>query len=236
MNEQDPGATRRDFLKGAAAASAATLLTSLPGSVHADGSDIIRVGLIGCGGRGSGAANNCVNSSPGVKITAMADLFRDRLDSSRNNLKKLGDGFDVPEERCFVGFDAYQQLLTSDVDLVILATPPGFRPIHFEAAVAAGKNVFMEKPVATDGPGIRKVLEAAKVAKHKGLAVVAGTQRRHQKGYIETMQQIHDGAIGDLVGAQVYWMALLRLGQWRPHRRTTHPQHRCHELGLRRAA
>jgi predicted dehydrogenase len=207
MSQQKPGASRREFLKGAAVASAATLLTPslLQGKAHADGSDVIRVGLIGCGGRGSGAANNCVNSSEGVKITAMADLFRDRLDSSRNNLKGLGDRFDVPEERCFVGFDAYQQLLDSGVDMVILATPPGFRPIHFEAAVAAGKHVFMEKPVATDGPGIRKVLAAAKVAKRKGLAVVAGTQRRHQKSYIETMQQIHDGAIGELVGAQVYW-------------------------------
>lgn len=214
MTTTDPAAqtgqnepTRRQFLKGAAAVSAASLLApSLSaGGVHADGSDVIRVGLIGCGGRGTGAANNCVESSEGVKIVAMADLFNDRLQSSRNNLKRLGDRADVSDDHCFVGFDAYQQLLQSDVDMVILATPPGFRPMHFEAAVAAGKHVFMEKPVATDGPGIRKVLAAAKVAKHKGLGVVAGTQRRHQKGYIETMQQIHDGAIGDLVGAQVYW-------------------------------
>ena len=200
MTSKSSGTHRRDFLKGAAATAAlAGLAPGLSmGMGPVSGSDEIRVGLIGCGGRGSGAADNCVKAADGVKIVAMADLFRDRLESSRSHLMGLGDSFDVPEERCFVGFDAYQQLLACDVDLVILATPPGFRPMHFEAAIEAGKHVFMEKPVATDAPGIRKVLAAARKAKEKNLAVVAGTQRRHQKGYIETMERIHDGAIGEL--------------------------------------
>ncbi|NCF99776.1 MAG: Gfo/Idh/MocA family oxidoreductase, partial [Planctomycetia bacterium] len=158
-------------MKGAAATVVAGGLAPslMGGMVSAEGSDVIRVGLIGCGGRGSGAASNCVNSAEGVKLTAMADLFADRLNSSRMNLKGLGDKYDVSDEQCFVGFDAYEKLLATDVDLVILATPPGFRPIHFEAAIEAGKHVFMEKPVATDGPGIRQVLKAAKKAKEKNL-------------------------------------------------------------------
>ena len=206
-NSDSLEATRRDFMKGAAATVVAGGLAPslMGGMVSAEGSDVIRVGLIGCGGRGSGAASNCVNSAEGVKLTAMADLFEDRLNSSRSNLEGLGDKYDVSDEHCFVGFDAYEKLVATDVDLVTWATPPGFRPIHFEAAIEAGKHVFMEKPVATDGPGIRQVLKAAKKAKEKNLGVVAGTQRRHQKGYIETMQQIHDGAIGEVVGAQVYW-------------------------------
>ena len=207
MTSGSTGTDRRDFLKGAVATAAvAGLAPGLVGGMGpVSGSDEIRVGLIGCGGRGSGAADNCANAADGVKIVAMADLFRDRLESSRSHLMSLGDRIDVPDERCFVGFDAYEKLLACDVDLVMLATPPGFRPAHFEAAIEAGKHVFMEKPVATDAPGIRKVLAATRKAKEKNLAVVAGTQRRHQKGYIETMERIHDGAIGELVGAQVYW-------------------------------
>ena len=207
MESGSAGTHRRDFLKGAVATAALTGLSPqlMGGLGPVSGSDEIRVGLIGCGGRGSGAADNCVKAADGVKIVAMGDLFRDRLESSRSHLMGLGDRFDVPDERSFVGFDAYQKVLECDVDLVILATPPGFRPLHFDAAIEAGKHVFMEKPVATDGPGIRKVLAATRKAKEKNLAVVAGTQRRHQKGYLETMERIHDGAIGELVGAQVYW-------------------------------
>ena len=200
------GTSRRDFLQASAGVSAAALLATLPSrSLFADGTDTIRVGLIGCGGRGTGAAQNCIESSEGVQIVAMADLFRDSLDSSHSHLSGRGDRFVVPEERCFVGFDAYKELLNTDVDLVILATPPAFRPMHLEAAIAAGKNVFMEKPVATDPVGIRKVIAASKMARRKGLAIVAGTQRRHQAGYIETMKRVHDGAIGELVGGQCYW-------------------------------
>jgi predicted dehydrogenase len=135
----------------------------------------------------------------------MGDMFQDRLDACRSNLKKLGDKADVSADRCFTGFDAYKNVIESGVDLVILATPPGFRPMHLAAAIEAGKHVFTEKPVAVDAPGIRTVLAAAEEAKKKGLAVVAGTQRRHQKSYLESMRRIHDGEIGEITSARCYW-------------------------------
>lgn len=162
------------------------------------GSDRLRVGVIGCGGRGSGAAQNCRDSSPGVDIVAVADLFERQVIGFK---KKLS----LPDIQGFWGFDAYQKLLATDVDLVILATPPGFRPMHFEAAIAAGKNVFMEKPVAVDPVGCRSVIATAQEAKRKRLAVGVGTQRRHQPSYIETMKRIHNGDIGELVGGHCYW-------------------------------
>jgi len=163
-------------------------------------SPTIRVGVIGCGGRGTGAANDCVEAGgDGVKIVALADVFADRL----NNLKQK---YNVPEQRCFVGLNAYKELLAlSDVDMVILATPPGFRPIHFAAAVEAGKHIFAEKPVAVCAAGIRMMLEAAKKSEEKKLCVVAGTQRRHDPKYVETIQRIRDGMIGPIVSAQCYW-------------------------------
>ncbi len=191
--------TRRALLKSSAVAASALAITGAAPLAEARGSNTIRVGVIGCGGRGSGAANDCVGSSEGVKIVALADAFVDRL----NGLKGK---FSVADDHCFVGLDAYKKLLAlDDVDMVILATPPGFRPIQFEAAINAGKNVFMEKPVAVCPAGIKKVIAASKLAKTKGLAVVAGTQRRHEPKYIETMKRIHDGAIGDIVSAQCYW-------------------------------
>ena len=198
MNHLD----RRTFLK--TSAGAATLLASR-GLVHARGSDTIRVGLIGCGGRGTGAAANCIASSPGVVIRAMGDLFADRLEGSKAELMKLGDAFAVTDETRFVGFDAYQKVIASDVDMVILATPPHFRPLHLRAAVEAKKHVFMEKPVATDPVGIRSVIASSELARERGLAIVAGTQRRHQAPYLETMRRIHDGAIGEVVGGQCWW-------------------------------
>jgi len=136
----------------------------------------------------------------------MGDMFRDHLESAKANLQKKGsDKFDVSSDRCFIGFDAYKQVIDSGVDLVILATPPGFRPIHLEAAIAAGKHVFTEKPVGVDPAGIRKVLAAAEEAQKKGLAIVAGTQRRHQAAYLESMKRIKDGALGELVTARVKW-------------------------------
>jgi len=206
MTEPSPSrdaATRRDFLKVTTAAAATSLV--VPASVHAAGSDTIKVGLIGCGGRGTGAAEQSVNSAPNVKLYAMADMFPDHLKNCLHNLGKLGNKIDVSDDRCFTGFDAYKQLLATDVDLVILATPPGFRPTHLAAAVEAGKNIFTEKPVGVDGPGIRQVLAAAEEAKKKNLAVVAGTQRRHQARYVEAMKRIHDGAVGDIAAARVYW-------------------------------
>jgi predicted dehydrogenase len=194
--------SRRDFVK--ASSSTAALLASTP-LVYAGGQEqTISIGLIGCGGRGTGAAENCLESSPNLKLVAMADMFKDRIDGSRRNLSKR-EGFKVTDDNVFVGFDAYKKVLDSGVDMVILATPPGFRPIHFAAAIDAGKHVFFEKPVGVDPTGIRKVIEAGKKAKEKKLAVVTGTQRRHQKNYLETIAKIHEGAIGDIVAARCYW-------------------------------
>lgn len=210
MNTND-GISRRDFLKTSAAAavlvSAGPLLIGQ--SAHAAGSDVIKVGVIGCGGRGTGAAKDCIAAAgASVKIVALGDVFKDRLDGCFNNLtkdEKLKDSVDLSPERCFVGFDAYKKVLASGVDLVILATPPGFRPTHFQAAIEAGKHVFMEKPVAVDAPGVRTVIAAGELATQKNLGVVAGTQRRHQKSYVETMKRIHDDVIGHIIGGQCYW-------------------------------
>ncbi len=206
--KKKPGLSRRKFLKGSTAAvmggAVASRLGIVP-AVHAAGSDMIKVGLIGCGERGTGAAENVLNAAHGVKLVAMGDTFKDHLETSLGILSKLGDKVDVPEDRRFVGFGAFEGVLASDVNYVILATPPGFRPWHLQAAVAAGKNVFAEKPVAVDGSGIRRVLMVSEEAKAKGLAIGVGTQRRHQTGYLETMKRIHDGAIGQIVAARAYW-------------------------------
>jgi len=206
------GSTRRDFLKTSSVVAGAGLLAGMnvPAGAFAAGDDTIKVGLIGCGGRGTGAANQALSTKGNVKLVAMADAFEDNL---RSRLRVLERTFseqpgrvDVPPERQFVGFDAYQKLINiKDIDLVIMATPPGFRPIHFEAAVKAGKHVFAEKPVATDAPGVRKFLAAVKEAKKKNLKVGIGLQRHHQKKYVETVQRIKDGAIGDIVALRVYW-------------------------------
>ena len=199
--------TRRSFLKTSAATAGALSLTGAATNLAlGQSSSTLKVGLIGCGGRGTDAAGNCLASSPGVKLVAMADAFKDRLDGARDRLSKQGkDKVDVPPEKCFVGLDAYKKLMATDVDLVILATPPGFRPFHLEEAIAKGKHVFMEKPVAVDPTGVRLVIKASEQAQEKKLAIVSGTQRRHQGNYVETMKQIHDGAIGNIVSAQCYW-------------------------------
>jgi predicted dehydrogenase len=173
---------------------------------YAGGTDTIRVGLVGCGGRGTGAASNAVEADDAVEIVAMGDLFEDRLKESVDNLQEsIGDKLVADESHRFVGWDAYEKVLQSDIDYVILATPPAFRPMMFEAAVEAGVHVFMEKPVATDTVGIRRVMAAAERAEEKNLTVVAGTQRRHDQGYRTTMHRIHDGAIGEVVAGSVYW-------------------------------
>jgi predicted dehydrogenase len=210
VNRKDlfAGVNRRDFLRASLAAGAGLATQWTPGyaASYAGAADTIRVGLIGCGGRGTGAANNCVSSSEGVELVAMGDLFADRLERSKNQLsQRLGDKFKVTPDRSFTGFDAYKQVIASDVDLVILATPPGFRPEHLKAVIDAGKHCFTEKPVAVDPTGIRSVIATADLAKSKNLAIVAGTQRRHDPKYVETMRRIHDGAIGDVVAGQVYW-------------------------------
>jgi myo-inositol 2-dehydrogenase / D-chiro-inositol 1-dehydrogenase len=211
------GASRRDFLKiSTVAAGAAAAATLFPSGVHAAGNDAIRVGLIGCGGRGTGAADNVLHAAPNVSVVALADAFEDRLNgclsfltskaAQEDRVKELGNKVEIPKERCFVGLDAYQKLIDqADVNYIILATPPGFRPYHLRAAVDSGKTIFTEKPVATDAPGIRVVLEAAKKSEEKGQHIVAGTQRRHQLGYVESMKRIHDGEMGDITSGRAYW-------------------------------
>jgi myo-inositol 2-dehydrogenase / D-chiro-inositol 1-dehydrogenase len=209
----DQPVTRRTFVQTTTAAAAAMMF---PSGARVFGSDVIRVGIVGTGGRGTGAIRDVLMSSEGVELTALGDLNPERLEQSRDQLEKVakGDpafaerwkaGFKVTGERVFTGFDAYKNVIASDVDLVILATPPGFRPLHLEAAVAAGKHVFTEKPVATDSNGIRSVLATYEAARQKNLGIAAGTQRRHQAEYLATIERLHNGAIGQIVSGQVFW-------------------------------
>lgn len=197
---------RRQFLHTTSAAVVGGgLLLSAERAAHAAGSDTLKIALIGCGGRGSGAANQALSTEGSIKLVAMADAFRDRLDSSLENLKKAHpDRVDVSEDNKFIGFDAYKQAI-AQADVVILATPPGFRWIHFEEAVRQGKHIFAEKPVATDAHGVRQFLAAAAEAKKKNLKVGIGLQRHHQTTYLETIKRLHDGQIGDIVAARCYW-------------------------------
>jgi predicted dehydrogenase len=195
--------TRRDFLVASAATTATALL---PTGVFAQGSDKIKVGLIGCGGRGRGAAIDNSNAEKGMVLWVMGDVFKDHIDDAANTLKdNLKEKFQVTPDRMFLGFVAYQKVLASGVDVVILATPPAFRSIHLKAAIGAGKHVFMEKPIAVDPAGVRAVFEAADLAKSKKLSIVAGTQRRHDRAYREAMKRIHDGQMGDVVALYAYW-------------------------------
>lgn len=208
---------RRDFLKTTAVTGATLALGSAVGglpAVHAASNETIRVGLIGCGGRGTGAAQNVLSSAKNVELYAVADIWPERIDNlvkgvnrfvEDSKVRELENRVNLPKERQFLGFDAYKKLLDSGVNYVMLATPPGFRPIHLEAAIEAGKNIFTEKPVGVDGPGLRKVYAAYEKSKAKNLNIVAGTQRRHQASYLETMKRVHDGAIGDLVALRCHW-------------------------------
>lgn len=209
MASQKNDSSRRDFLKtSTAAAAAGSVLSSLNAvqAAHTSYDETVRLGMIGCGGRCTGAADQAMNTEGPTKLVAMCDAFDDRLQGSLKTLqRKHKDKVDVPAERQFVGFDGYKKLLESDIDLVLIATPPGFRPVHFEAAVAAGKHVFAEKPVAVDAAGIRRFLKAAEESKKKDLLVQIGLQRRHERAYMETMKRLHDGAIGDIVAARAYW-------------------------------
>ncbi len=220
--QQKQSTSRRDFLKNStAAAVGAGVLGSLnlSAGAFAGGDDTIRVGLIGCGGRGRGAGVQALSTEGKVQLVAVADAFTDRLDDGLKAIKKaLGQKADrvtVDEDHKFVGFDAYKQVIDSGVDLVILTTPPGFRPIHLDAAVKAGKHVFMEKPVATDAPGIRSVLASVQAAKEKNLVLGVGLQRHHQYNYLETIKRLKDGAIGDIIAMRVYWNSG---GVWEPRR------------------
>ena len=176
----------------------------------------LRAGVIGCGGRGTGAAINFLNAGPNLSIVALADMFEDRIASCRKKLKGE-NGVEVPDQNCFLGFDAYKKLLELDIDLVILATPPYFRPETFKAAVEARKHVFMEKPVAVDPVGARSIIATSKKADTIGLTVITGTQRRHQRDYLETYKRIYNGAIGDIVSGNCYWnQSQLWYREWKP--------------------
>ena len=207
--------SRRTFVKTSTLATAGLVLPRTLSALtpDAESAEVIRIGVIGCGGRGSGAARDAMRAGgEGIQIVAMGDLFPDRLERARANLAKVASEdpiaakqFKVTPETLFSGFGAYEKVLAADIDLVILATPPGYRPVHLAAAIAAGKHVFMEKPVAVDPMGIRSVIASAAAAKAKNLAIVAGTQRRHDPAYLEVMRRIHGGAIGELTAGQVYW-------------------------------
>lgn len=223
-------ASRRSFIKNSTlAAAGAAVASNFPFVLtgHAAPDDPIRIGVIGCGGRGSGAVLDALGAetkviylksgyhtedikegtklaNKNISVVALADVFPDRIESCRGNLSKLG--VTVPTEKCFTGFDAYQKLLAiPEINYVILATPPHFRPVHLKAAIEAGKNAFIEKPCAVDAPGVRMVMEAGKLAQAKNLGIVSGTQRRHLKCYNETIKRIQDGAIGELVHGACYW-------------------------------
>lgn len=210
--------SRRSFLGTAAAAGAAgivvpTLLTScapkhknvvLPVMLEkAPDGPLLKAGLIGCGGRGTGAALNFIHAGPNLTISALGDVLTDRITSCRERLAE--DGVQIDDENCFTGFDAYQKVIESGVDIIILATPPVFRPGHVEAAVSAGKHVFMEKPVAVDPVGARQILASGEKAKGMELSIVTGTQRHHQHDYVATWGKVQEGMIGDIVSANCYW-------------------------------
>jgi predicted dehydrogenase len=193
-------ASRRSFLKTSALAAGTAAALSLEQAVHAGGNDELKIGLIGCGGRGTGAASQALRADPNVKLHAMGDAFDDRLEGSLNTLqndRQIAMKIDVPRERRFIGFDAYRRVIEC-CDVVLLCTPPGFRPIHLRAAVEAGKHVFAEKPVAVDAPGIRSALESAELARRRNVSLVAGLQLRYSNPHKEVVSRIRDGAIGQI--------------------------------------
>ncbi len=221
MKHEPKLSNRRNFMKDAAsvaalgALGAGVLLKSCSGGSTKRGQEpdfldeaptgrTLKAGLIGCGGRGTGAAINFLNAGPGLEITALGDVFPERLDRCRNQLKERNN-VEIADEKCFLGFDAYHKVIESDVDIVLLATPPFFRHSHFDAAVRARKHVFMEKPVAVDPVGARAIMASARMADAAGLKVVHGMQRHHQRDYVTTYQHIKAGAIGEIVGANAYW-------------------------------
>jgi len=207
-HEKRDGMSRRDFAKASAVAGFAILA----GDAFAkkSNSDTLKVGLLGCGNRGTDAAINMLEGGNNVMLIAMADLFEDRLKGSREKIRnhkkpEVVKQYAVKDDLCFVGVDAYQKILKTDIDILIEGTLPYSRPKHVEAAVNAKKHLFTEKPVAVDPEGIRQVMKAAEKAKELKLSWVAGTQRRHQQDYVETIKRIHDGEIGDILSLRAYW-------------------------------
>ncbi len=226
-NEKD--LSRRQFLNRSSLTVAGTLAaTELP-FVHASSgaADEVNIGVVGCGGRGTGAMLNALGAATkviypsagyhtedaakgaksakkGIRVVALADLFEDRLERCRKQAERVGQK--IPKEMCFTGFESCRKLLAvPEINYVILATPPHFRPAQLKASIEAGKNVFMEKPVAVDVPGVKTVIEVGELAKQKGLGIAAGTQRRHMQSYRETIKRIHEGALGEIVYARCYW-------------------------------
>ena len=235
------GVSRRDFVKTSAAVGTALLMSGAP-HAFAQGSDKIRVGLIGCGGRGTGAGIiDCAASSKGVELVAIGDLFQDHIDQApdaiKQNLEKrelpVDDIYKVTPETTFVGFDAYKKVIACDVDMVILTTPPYFRPEHFQAAVEADKHVFVEKPVAVDPVGIRAFVKTAELAGKKGLTVVAGTQMRRARHIMAAMERMQNGEIGEIVSGQC-----VRCGggmmEWRGDTKIQKPEWSDMEYQIRR--
>lgn len=215
MQTSSPEPSRRSFLQATAATGAAS--TFLARSAYAAGSDVLKVGLIGCGGRGSGAAENAIKADPGARLYAMADMFEKRLSLARNTLKRnqhIKERFDVTDDSAHVGWDGYKKVIDS-CDVVLLCSPPHFRPAHLEYAIQAGKHIFCEKPIATDMKGVRKVLELSKQAEEKKLNLVSGLCWRYDYGVKATIQKIKDGAIGKIVSIQEDYLAGLL---WRRNR------------------
>ena len=205
---------RREFIGMGAAVTAGVLVACNSGSKRSftvpawldqapDGPEL-KAGLIGCGGRGTGAAINFLSAGPNLKITALGDVFQDKLDECRKEILEKKQN-EVADENCFLGFDSFEKVIDSGVDIIILATPPHFRPEHFAAAVQAKKHIFMEKPVAVDPVGARSIIASSKKAESLGICVGTGTQRRHQRDYVETYKHVFEGEIGEITGANCYW-------------------------------
>jgi len=218
--------SRRGFMKTAGLVSAGVTLGALSSApaVHAAGSDIVKVGLIGCGGRGGGALGDCLNAGGNIKVVALGDVDKQRANDLRKDIttkedfqEKFKDKIDVPADHVFGGFDNYKGV-TELADLVLIGSPPGFHPVHYLHAVEKGKHVFMEKPWGVDAEGYRRCMKANKIAEEKGLTVCSGYQRRHENSFIEWIQRIHAGEIGDVVSSRVYWNGggAKDRGRWAP--------------------
>ncbi|MGH9672711.1 MAG: Gfo/Idh/MocA family protein [Bryobacteraceae bacterium] len=205
--------SRRSFLRGSSAAGSAAAFTIIkPHLVRGQGKAMLKAGLIGVGGRGTAAINDLLSGTTNVEVVAMADVFEDHLEKNLARLKSdnrfaaVRDRIKVGPEHRFVGFDAYKKLIASDIDIVMLCTPPGWRPVHFEAAIEAKKHVFCEKPFGTDPVGVQRFMRAAKKSEQMKLTVMSGAQRRSDRQYVETVDKIRNGAIGDITAAYAYWV------------------------------
>ncbi|MCP5111446.1 MAG: Gfo/Idh/MocA family oxidoreductase, partial [bacterium] len=235
MEDKQQAVSRRSFLNKAAVAAPAAFTIVKPHLVRGAGKEKLRAGLVGCGGRGTQAVADMLAGNENIELVAMADVFEDKLETSLRRLRdvqirfaryvggevirdgkkhkltkedvesSVRNGIKVDAEHRFVGQDAYQKLAASDLDIVMLATPPGYRPMHFEAAIDAGKNVFCEKPLGVDAMGVKRAMAAARKSEDKGLTVVSGAQRRFQRPYVETVEKIKSGKIGEITACYAYW-------------------------------